>query len=91
VLPVVGTEEIGDDTWRVFLPCGSCGAHTEVAGGDQLERQAGKIAAARRELERDCMCSEFHLLREALARGLIDARDFDCRRAQTEITHRAAL
>jgi hypothetical protein len=96
VLPV-WTEELGDYAWLVRLRCGSCGTWTDMELddaqaadlGEQLDRQAEEIGAALRELERDCMRSELHVLREALARDLIDAQDFD-RRPERALPHRAA-
>jgi hypothetical protein len=97
VLPV-WAEEISDYSWLVRLRCGSCGTCTDkelddaqaADLGEQLDRQAAEISAALRELERDCMRSELHLLREALARDLIDAQDFDRRPERTALPHRAA-
>jgi hypothetical protein len=72
------------ETWRLLLRCGACGRVREVVAREDelaelagdLERHAIAIGEALAAFERRCMEDELLVLREALARDLIDASDF---------------
>ena len=83
VVPVDWREE-GDLAWWMSLRCGACGAREQRVVpnaeaerfGQRLDAAAAEIAAAADRLDRERLGDEADAFGAALARDLIDARDF---------------
>jgi hypothetical protein len=81
---MVERHELADGQWRVLLRCGKCETWQELLVSSAavqrldsaLRSGLGAIALDLQALDRDRMAAQVESFVEALARDLIDARDF---------------
>lgn len=81
---VIDWREQAEPLWRLWLRCGECGRTRRVTAHDdevsdlmaELEVHADVMYDAARNLAREQMEHDLRILREALARDLIDPTDF---------------